>query len=521
MQPDAYPHEVKDIRLAETHISWVLLTGEYAYKIKKPVDMGFLDFSTLPLRHSACLDELRLNRRMAPELYLDVVPIAGPVEQARVLGDGKPIEYAVRMREFPQADQLDRLLDAGALHEDDMQRAAGHLVQSHAGAPLVPPDSAFGTPPTIRHPVDEIIATLRELLSDASLRPELEHLAEWCQDRFTELEATFAQRKRQGFVRECHGDLHLGNLVRLHGDVVAFDCIEFSAELRSIDVVSDIAFLMMDLLYCAQPRLAYCLINAYLEIGGDYDGVAVLRYYLVYRALVRAMVALLRRRQIDAQSAAARQAADDAAGHLRLAHDLSTPTRPVLFLMRGLSGSGKTFVSSRLMQRWPALRVRSDVERKRLLGLGANRSTHETVGARAYSEATTEATYERLHDIAATALRSGFSIIVDAANLQQRRRDPFRQLAVSLGAHFVILTCTAPEDELRRRLRQRSAQGNDPSEADEAVLNDQLQNAEPLHAQESDVAIEVGPQLASDMDALTATLSARFARRKDVPASSA
>ena len=510
LDPGAYPHPVGNITCVETHISWVLLTGTYAYKIKKPVALGFLDFSTLALRREACFEELRLNRRLAPQLYVDVVPIAGPAERAAVLGPGEPIEYAVRMLEFPQADQLDRLLEAGRLDEADITRAALRIARFHDDAPCVDPGSDFGSAHAIRHSVGETLRALIPLAVDMAQREAVETLVAWTRNRLDALEPAFATRREHGCVRECHGDLHLGNLARIGDEVVPFDCIEFNAELRWIDVISDIAFLMMDLAYRDRSRFAFRLTNAYLEARGDYDGVAVLRFYLVYRALVRALVALLRRKQLPPKAAAA-AAAGDAAAHLQLAQRLASPPAPVLFLMHGLSGSGKTRVSSGLMERWPAIRVRSDVERKRLLGLAADQSTRSGIGAGAYSRDTNEATYRRLADAASTGLSAGFSMIVDAASLQHPQRERFRALAAAHGVRFVIVSCVAPEAELRRRLRERIAHGADASEADEAVLDGQLDQDEPLDASELADAIIVDTVTAVDADAIVARLSAACA----------
>ncbi|HSE11115.1 MAG TPA: AAA family ATPase [Rudaea sp.] len=507
LDPAAYPHPVGNITCIETHISWVLLTGTYAYKIKKPVALGFLDFSTLALRREACFEELRLNRRLAPQLYVDVVPISGPADGAVVLGPGEPIEYAVRMLEFPQADQLDRLLGAGRLDATDITRAAQRIARFHDEAPRVDTGSDFGSAHAIRHSVGETLRALIPLAADAAQREAVETLVAWTGERLDTLEPAFTARREHGCVRECHGDLHLGNLARIGDEVVPFDCIEFNAELRWIDVISDVAFLMMDLAYRDRARFAFRLINAYLEARGDYAGVAVLRFYLVYRALVRALVALLRRKQLPANTAAASAAAGDAAAHLQLAQKLASPPPPVLFLMHGLSGSGKTRVSDDLMERWPAIRVRSDVERKRLLGLAADQSTRSGIGAGAYSQDTNEATYRCLAEAAATGLSAGFSMIVDAASLQRRQRERFRALAAAQGVRFVIVSCAAPEAELRRRLRERTALGADASEADESVLDEQLTHAEPLDASELVGAAIVDTVSAGDADAIVARLS--------------
>lgn len=510
LDPGAYPHPVEHAECVETHISWVLLTGKYAYKIKKPMSLGFLDFSTLSLRHAACLEELRLNRRFAPQLYIDVVPIAGPVDCATVSGAGETVEYAVRMHQFEQSDQLDRLLDAGGLEEADIARAAERIARFHDVAPRVDADNSYGLPASIKHPVEETLRTLSGLLSNPAEQEMLRVLATWCLNCFNRLESTFALRRQRGCVRECHGDLHLGNLVRLGNEVVPFDCIEFSAELRWIDVMSDIGFLMMDLLYRSRTQFAFRLINAYLETCGDYAGVAVLRYYLVYRALVRSMVALLRSKQLTPKDTTAATTIGDAEAHLHLAQQLASPSQPVLFLMHGFSGSGKTYISSNLMQRWPAIRVRSDVERKRLLGLASTESTRSDIGAGAYSQASNEATYRRLFESAATALDAGFSVIVDAASLQQRQRHLFRELATARGVPFVILDCVVPTIELRRRLRERIASGADASEANDAVLDEQLQRAEPLDVTERAETVTIDAGMADNGDVLVAHLSMRL-----------
>jgi predicted kinase len=346
--------------------------------------------------------------------------------------------------------------------------------------------------------VQETLRALGPLVADTAQHAIVDELAAWTGERLAALEPTLAARREGGFVRECHGDLHLGNLVRLGDEVVPFDCIEFSAELRRIDVISDIAFLMMDLQYRDRTRLAYRLINAYLEARGDYGGVAVLRFYLVHRALVRALVALLRRRQLPSQATAAAAAAGDAEAHLHLAQQLASPPAPVLFLMHGLSGSGKTRVSGDLMERWPAIRVRSDVERKRLFGLAADQPTRSGIGDGAYSQDASEATYQRLVDAAATGLAAGFSMIVDAASLQRRQRERFRAIAAAQGVRFVIVSCAAPEAELRRRLHERGARGGDASEADGAVLDEQLRRAEALDATERADAVSVDPDTSGD-----------------------
>lgn len=488
LDPGAYPHAVREIQVAETHISWVLLTGDYAYKIKKPVNLGFLDFSTLEARRRACLDELRLNRRLAPQLYLDVVPIAGRADQARIGGSGAAIEYAVKMREFAQDQQLDRLLAAGHLGMDDMDVLGTVIAAFHGAAPPAMAGLPLGWPEQIARDAQDNIDLLRES-PEGGGRARLEALAQWTQEHGARLASLMASRRQQGFVREVHGDLHLANLVRLDGTIVPFDCIEFSEALRFNDTVSDLAFLTMDLQYRGRLDLAHRLLNRYLEQTGDYAGVRLLRYYEVYRALVRAKVAEIRRRDTQGADHAAQVAQRE--GYLAFARTRALSAKPALVLMHGLSGSGKTWLSGRLMTALPAVRVRSDVERKRLQRLAARERSGSSVGGGIYSAAVSERTYDRLGEAAASILDAGDIAIIDAAFLRRADRLRFRGLARERATAFVIVSCTAPVAELQLRIGRRAARGGDASEADAAVLAYQIGNAQPLDEDERPDAIEV------------------------------
>ncbi len=506
--PDAYAHEVGPIEVVETHISWVILTGRYAYKIKKPLDLGFLDFSTLQLREQACRDELRLNTRLAPELYLDVVPLTGSASEPLVDGPGEAFEYAVKMRQFPGDQQLDRLLAAGHLEREDIVAAARRIAAFHAAAPADPP-AGLGTPQAVLAPVAENFRQIRA--RPAAGRSEvLEALESWSREHFDRLESVLARRRAQGAVRECHGDLHLANLVRLHTQIVPFDCIEFDPALRWIDVVCDLAFLIMDLLYRGRRDLAYTCLDAWLCESGDYAGVEVLRFYLVYRALVRTKVALIRVGQ--AVSAEAAQAAKEAEDHLALAARLARARRPVLILMHGLSGSGKSTVSSELVAARGCVRLRSDVERKRLAGLAADESARAAPGTGLYSRAMSEKTYAHLLELAATVLGAGEDVIVDAAFLRACQRAPFAALAQRLGVKIVLVECRADQAELEARLTRRMAENHDVSDADIRVLRAQLERIETVAESEGFAVLtvkhtgtEAMADLVSSLRALAAT----------------
>ena len=477
-QTECYGHPVGEVRLIETHISWVLLAGDYAYKIKKPVDLGFLDFSTLALRRQACDEEVRLNRRLAPSYYLGVVRITGSPDAPRLGGAGAPFEYAVQMRCFPPEDTLDHLAQRGELGAEKIDRLAARIARFHLHeCAVASADMPWGEPDVIARPVAENFELLAERLPNPA---RLKKLQDWSEAEHRRLTPLMSERKRAGFVRECHGDLHLGNLAWVDGELVIFDCIEFSPALRWIDVISEVAFCYMDLLHRGQDELAMRFLNAWLESTGDYEGMALLCYYAVYRAMVRAKVAALRTGQAGGE---AERAEVDTC--LQLAERLMQSGPPRLWITHGLSGSGKTTQTQSLLQRQGMIRLRSDVERKRLAGLDALARSGGGVGEGLYTPQAGERTYRHLAHLAGKLLDAGWPVVVDAASLQRWQRDLFRDLARRRGAAFRILDVQAGPDLLRERIAARMAQGADASEADLRVLQRQMEAAQPLAEDES------------------------------------
>jgi aminoglycoside phosphotransferase family enzyme/predicted kinase len=493
---EAYDHPVENVRVAETHVSWVFLTGEYAYKVKKPVKLPFLDFSTLERRHHFCEEELRLNRRLAPEIYLEVVPIGGHRDAPRV--NARPaIEYAVKMKQFGDAARLDRRLEAGTLSEGELRSFAERLARFHAEQrPIAPPDAADAAASAALANFDE----LEQHLDPLMLAP----LRDWTRKKAAVLASSIARRAELGRYRECHGDLHLENLVVLDERILAFDALEFDTQLREIDVLSEAAFLGMDLGAHGREDLEYVFLSQYLEAGGDYDGVSVLRFYLVYRALVRAKV-----RAIKAAQQAAESGRTALEPYLAAAASLAAPRKPLLVITHGLSGSGKTHVTSGLIGELRALRARSDLERKRLHGLAGTARSGSAVGGGLYGPRENERTYARLAEIAELALVNGFDTIIDAAFLRRQERTAFEQVAKAAAARFAILDCTAEESVLRSRVAAREAARRDASEAGIAVLEKQLASHEPLDAAERRLAVAVATEHGCDLRELAAKLGAR------------
>jgi aminoglycoside phosphotransferase family enzyme/predicted kinase len=473
--PACYPHPADAVEVVETHISWVLLAGEFAYKIKKPVRLAFLDFSTLEARRKFCEEELRLNRRTAPDLYLDVQPI---VRQRGVFAfgaAGAPVEYAVRMRRFPPGALAENLAARGELGPGRIDAMAAVLAAFHGAAPRAGAADGYGTAAQVVAPALGNFDQIAALSADPGAAARLRRLRDWTGAEAARLAGLFAERRATGCIRECHGDLHLGNIAFLDGHPVPFDCIEFDPALRWIDVMSEVAFLVMDLQAHGLAPLGWRVLNAWLEATGDYAGIGVLRYYLVYRAMVRAKIAALR------------NVAASFGAYLALAESLAGERRAAMVAMHGLSGSGKTTVALALLERLHAVRLRSDVERKRLHGIEDPRArTGVGLDAGIYSAAASGRTYERLAELARRILQAGYPAVVDAAFLRRAERDRFRRLAQDLKVGFLIAACDAPPAELRRRLAARQAEGRDASDAHVAVLEHQLVTAEALAADEAD-----------------------------------
>jgi hypothetical protein len=473
-----FGHATSAIKIIETHISWVLLTGEYAYKIKKPVDLGFLDFSTLDLRHEYCLLELDLNRRFTPELYLDVVPIGGHPDRPAI-GATPALEWAVLMRQFTSAARLDRQIEQGLVSTDDMQVFGESLARLHDQSPsLIGDADSYGSTRAISDPVKDNFTVLRKHCTETAVSDRLDDLADWCTQELARLTPTIPDRQATGRVRECHGDLHLENLVRLDGWITPFDCLEFDAALRCIDVINEVAFLLMDTLRIGRQDLGFSFLNRYLEVSGDYPGTAMLPFYCVYRCLVRAKVAVLRRDHDTGSNA-------DVNRYLELAVRLAGQDHePCLVICRGLSGSGKTHLSQKLLSSMPAIRIRSDIVRKRLLRIGELESSGSAVGKGLYDPEITAKTYGTLARFAAIALTAGYDVIVDATFLRRADRISLQTVATNSKARFAILDCTAEERILAERVEKRHATGHDASEADLAVLDWQRANLEPLSEDE-------------------------------------
>lgn len=471
-------------RLIETHISWVLIAGEFAYKIKKPVKFAFVDFLTLDRRKYFCEEEIRLNQRFAPDIYLGIAPITlsatnneWAIDPASTPAPNEIVEWAVKMKAFEADATLDH---AATIEPNQMDAIADRIAHFHQSEPPIPADSPLGS-------AAEVARIARENLTElAAMLPEdqrVQALQQWTEAEINRLSPLFTERKQKGSVKDGHGDLHLGNIAWVNDQPLIFDCIEFSDTLRCIDVISEIAFLFMDLCARNHRPLAWRMINRWLEHTGDYAGVVTLPFYAAYRALVRAKISLHQKKS------------DDANLYLTLAKEFSSPPVPTLMLMHGFSGSGKTYASQRILESKGMIRLRSDVERKRLHGLTAQESSRSELNTALYQKQATEDTFHHLEQQAARLLRAGFGVIVDATFLRHLLRERFIALAAQHGVSATIMDADVAPEICRERILQRQQFEKDASEATLDVLAHQLQSADPLTHEEMGITQKVSEVL--------------------------
>ncbi len=493
------------VQRIDTHISTILLSGDEAWKLKRPVRLPFVDFGSIEARGRCCDAEVTLNRRLAPTLYLGVLTVRGSEMSPRIEGlptaddpplssaaqgsgrdgDSRPregrrasdspvLEYLVRMRRFPPGALFSERVAAGTLTLDDVTRLARTLAAFDRTAPIQRDPAIAGA---VAREAAKVIGQLRTLAASQGTdaqRAAVRGLAAWFDEQGARLHGVFRTRLQTGRVRDVHGDLHLANAVVLDDGVTAFDCLEFDDNLRRIDVIGDVAFLSMDLHAHGCPALANRLVDAWCEAADDHAAMAVLPFHHVYRACVRALVAWL----------APKPSAGDVDRYLRTAERLANaPRPPALTITHGPSGSGKSFAAARLVELEGGLRLRSDVERKRLAGLSPLADSR-AAGLDLYTHEWTNRTYARLESLADATLTAGAPVVVDAAFLRRPERQRFAALARWHGVPFRIIDCRADTATLRARVAQRASLGNDPSEANAAVIDRQLTSIDPLDAHE-------------------------------------
>ncbi|NJM71645.1 MAG: AAA family ATPase [Scytonema sp. RU_4_4] len=483
LQPEFYPHQVKEpIQLVQTHISYVLLTGDYAYKVKKPMNFGFLDFSTLEKRGHFCQEELRLNQRGAAELYLEVFPVTQVGEQYKLGGTGEPVEYVLKMLQFPQETLFSKMFEQGQLNEGLVEEL-GRVVAEYHDTKTVTNDyiRSFGEVEQVRAAFDENYEQTEKYIGGPQTQKQFEETKQDTDKFFAEHGELFKKRIQNNYIRECHGDLHLGNICLWKDKIWLFDCIEFNELFRFVDVMFDVAYAVMDLEGQQRPDLSNAYLNTYLEVTGDWEGLQVLPIYLSRQSYVRAKVTSFLLDDPSVPSSVKEEVTKKAANYYKQAWEYTKPRQGRLILMSGLSGSGKSTTARHLARQVGAIHVRSDAVRKHLAGI----PLMERGGDDLYTDEMTQKTYARLLELGILLAKEGYVVILDAKYDRQHLREEAIAAAVEHQLPLQIISCTAPSEVLQQRLNDRTG---DIADATADLLASQLQQAEPLTEKEKPLA---------------------------------
>ncbi len=474
----------------ETHISIILLTAEFAYKLKKPVYYGFVDFRTLAQRKYYCEEEVRLNQRLAKDLYIGVCAVTGSLAKPDLDGNGPVIDYLVKMHRFPAGSELNKVIHSEVPVEDKFDAFTIELADFHRAAPRVENSNQFGSYEHIESDIRDNFRTLTEFKLSEKLSKTIRNISSWSNLELARRQQILIERRQNGFVRDCHGDLHLRNLAMFNGKILAFDCLEFNPEFRWIDVASELAFLLMDLARVGRIPVASMVLNRYLECTADYGLLQVLRFYLVYRAMVRAKVSALTLDEnvpVSEREQAMKTYIDVALSTISM--DVGQPS---LILMFGFSGCGKSWLSKKLRMNSSVIHLRSDIVRNQM------QDDADCLEADKYSSQSRSRVYIELEKLSAKILKEGYSVIVDATFLNFVNRESFQKLALKNKVNFHIVHLDYPVKVLEERIAGRSREGTDPSEADSTVLQLQLENYDPLSPEEGTHVIRITEKNALD-----------------------
>ncbi|AKG22604.1 bifunctional aminoglycoside phosphotransferase/ATP-binding protein [Calothrix sp. 336/3] len=472
LEPGFYPHPVKEpIQLIQTHVSYVLLTGDFAYKVKKPVNFGFLDYSTLAKRSHFCQEELRLNQRGAAELYLQVLPITLEGDKYLLNGEGDAVEYVLTMQQFPDGALLSEMFAAGTLQESHMQELGKVVAEYHVRAEINDYIQSFGEVQQVRSAIDENYQQTMKYIGVAQTQEQFEKTKQYTDDFFATRPELFASRIQGKLIRECHGDLHLRNIALWHDKILVFDCIEFNEPFRFVDVMYDVAFTVMDLEARQSRELGNVFLNTYVEQTGDWEGLQVLPLYLSRQAYVRAKVTSFLLDDPGVPETVKEEAAQTAAAYYKQAWEYTQPRTGKLILMSGLSGSGKSTTARQLAKQLGGIQIRSDAVRKHLVGI----PLMQRGGDEVYSAEMTEKTYHRLIELGVLLAAQGFVVILDAKFDKQKWRELAIAQAQSHNLPLEIIHCTAPVEVIQERLHQRQG---DIADATADLLTSQMQQAE-------------------------------------------
>lgn len=469
MDPGLYGKDVKQVRLIQTHTSWVFLTGTHAYKVKKPVNFGFLDYTTLSARRFFCAEEFRLNQSLSPDIYIEVMPITEVRGRLMLGGRGRVIDYCLVMKELPQDWIMTEQLRQGRVTFEHIDQIARSIAEFHARAERGREVAQYGSSEIIRLNWDENFAQTMEFRGKTITAREFNETKGAVERFITENRGLFQRRRAGGFVRRCHGDLHSKNIFILtsdgsdksdRSDVRIFDCIEFNPRFSCSDVASEVAFMAMDLDYSGRKDLANFFVERYLVHTKDAGMLRLLNFYKCYRAYVRGKVTsfILNDPGVGAPDKA--KARQTARKYFKLSHRyaLGLAARPKLVAVMGLPGVGKTFVARELAERIDAFHLLSDSIRKQLLGIPVSEHRVASYGQGIYKGNISKKTYDEMMRRAQALLSAGYSVIIDATFLHENERDRARKMASRAGVPILFVFADCPERVVESRLRRRAGQ---------------------------------------------------------------
>ncbi|MBI2165498.1 MAG: AAA family ATPase [Chloroflexi bacterium] len=496
--PQAYPSEERpqQVVLVETHISYLFLTGRHVYKVKKPVDFGFLDFTTLEKRKYFCHEEVRLNQRLSPGVYLDVVEIRGEGGRLTIGGQGLVVEYAVKMRQLPAHRAMSALLARGQVDQDMVRRLASRIFAFHQQAERGPHIAAAGTVEAIKVSIDENFQQTDRYIG-VTLAPHQYELVRAYSYAFMEGKRDlFSRRAREGFIRDCHGDLHTAQIFFEDG-ISVIDCIEFNTRFRYIDVASDLAFLAMDLDFDGAHDLSRLLVETYQALSGDTGLADLLDFYRCYRAYVRGKVESFRLDQTGLPEPEGARVTARAGSYFALAARYAAMRPPYLILAFGLMGTGKSTLAGSLAKALGAEVINSDMVRKELAGVPPTVHRYEPWDTGIYTEEFTRRTYEEMLRRASALIAKGRGVVLDASFSHHEQREAARALAAQCGVPFYSLCTHCPPSIVRERLVARQQASDTPSDGRWELFERQVQSFDPPETDAIEVDTSVEPRQAT------------------------
>jgi aminoglycoside phosphotransferase family enzyme/predicted kinase len=494
--PKFYGPQVNSVKLLQTHISYVALTGTYAYKIKKPVNFGFLDFSTLEKRKYFCEEELRLNRRLCPDIYIDVLPITQKDNTLALNGDGTIVEYALQMKQFSQEDIMTHMLQQGKITEEIIDRLMTILYDFYRTQEPTPEIKRYGEVSSVKQNIDENFEQTKPMINITVPKEIFSYIQKEVSRFFEQRTKVFTERIQENKIYDCHGDLHSGNIVVTKDAIYIFDCIEFNERFRFCDVASDIAFLAMDLDYLNHPYLSSYFIEKYVEKSKDTNVSLLLNFYKSYRAFVRGKVHGFQLNDPHIEPPVKNHLVASAKKYFELSRyytqlfslDFNTK-RPLLFIVTGLSGTGKSTVARKIAVDYHAALINTDIVRKDTAGIDRYEQHHDQINTGLYDPRRIEKTYEKVMDHAARTLKKGQHVVLDATFQKKKHREMASQIAQASHAQMICIHCVCPDVIIKKRLDDRIKKKS-VSDGRWEIYQAQKTTYEPLTADEKHLIID-------------------------------